>query len=165
MPAVIDCRWLAIITISTYTYSIVYLPVMPIQNRLNSDRLLAVFALLFVGSWLLMVQVVGAWTADTYSALIWVANVLVFGMVAIALLRLYSSDTTILGGTLAILAILHAPLFLGMSLGLVDLPTMQTFDVISRSTMYPLLGILGVGVLLRPLLPLNQPTSSSQRPA
>lgn len=138
---------------------------MPIQTRLNSDGPLAVFALMFVGSWLLMAQVAGTWTAEAYSALIWVANVLVFGTVAIALIRLYSSTTTILGGTLAILAILHAPLFLGMSMGLVDLPTMQTFDAVSRAIVYPLLGLLGLLVLLRPLFPSKQLSLRDERPA
>ena len=137
------------------------------QLQLNSDRLLAFLAVAFVGVMLLLQLVFGALRGGnptSYWITIWVATVLVVAMVIIALGRLQSSNTTLFGGTLAVLAILHAPLFLGMRFGLVDLPTMQTFDVVSRAILYPLLGIFGLLVFLRPFFRSLRLTSRKFRP-
>lgn len=82
-----------------------------------------------------------------YWAIIWRATLLVVAMVGVALVPLFSTTTTILGGAFALLVFLDAPPFLGNRCRVVNLPTIQTFDIASRAITYPLLGI--AAVLLR----------------
>lgn len=138
------------------------------QSQLNADRPLALLVVVFVADMVLLQWMFGTLRGGSeslYWGIIWIATILVVAMVVVALGRLFSTTTTLLGGTLAVLAILHAPLFLGMRFGLVNLSTMQTFDVVSRAIMYPLLGLVAILVLLRPLYQNYRSVSSASRQA
>lgn len=129
---------------------------MGIQSRLNRDRTLAVAALGFTVVIFAIRELFGIrrWTQEiftTWQILGWTATILVGCMVVLGVLRLVSSDRTIAGSLLAIVALLHAPLHAAMWFGLVEVDTMFRLARITRWGFYPLLAVLGIVVLVRPV--------------
>ena len=142
---------------------------MHLRSKIDTDRTLAGVTVLFLATVLVMRWFFGLPSWDSgialvYSVLTWLATLLVAGTVVLAVLRLASPDRTLSGGLLALAAIVHAPLFLGMRFGLVDLETMRTVGRLSQNVVYPVLGVLAVIVLVRPLFRQEQPEATVRQP-
>ena len=139
---------------------------MNLRTTINTDRTLAGVTALFVATILVMRWFFGlpSWDSNialVYSLLTWVATLLIVGTVALGVLRLMSTDRTLTGSLLALAALVHAPLFMGMRFGLVDIETMTTFGRISQAVMYPTLGVLAVVVLVRSVFRKQRPPATA----
>jgi hypothetical protein len=139
---------------------------MNFRTTINTDRTLAGVTALFVATILVMRWFFGlpSWDSNialVYSFLTWVATLLVVATVVLGVLRLMSTDRTLTGSLLALAALVHAPLFMGMRFGLVDIETMTTFGRISQAVMYPTLGVLAVVVLVRSVFRKQRPPATA----
>ncbi len=120
----------------------------------NSDRTIAGLTLLFAATILMMRWVFGLpnWDAtinQVYSLIMWFAMLLMVGTMLLAVRRLANPDRTPTGGVLALVRFIHAPNFLGMRFGLVELETMFMDGRVSQTGMYPALSVLAMIVLVR----------------
>lgn len=122
-----------------------------------SDQVLAWLSLVFASVMLVVWAVFDGspWRPELFFGLqflAWTATALVVAMAAAALHHLASDDRSRPGTLLALVALVHAPVHAVLTFGLVAAPTLRDLSTLAVWGLYPLLALLSVVVVFRPVL-------------
>jgi hypothetical protein len=123
----------------------------------TSDQVLAWLSLAFASVMLVVWGLFegSPWRPELFFGLqflAWTATALAVAMATAALHHLVSADRSLPGTLLALVALVHGAVHAVLTFGLVAAPTLRDLSALAAWGLYPLLAVLSVVVVFRPVL-------------